>query len=107
MARPKTLPHIYTENDTAPPLLGEYKDSSAVAIDVTGYTITLHIKRPSAPLVKAATLTDPTNGLFQFDFTAGDLEAGQDQAAEVQFVTPGGAIFTGPEFCIDVRAEIA
>lgn len=75
--------------------------------DLTGYTITLHIDRPSGVLVKTAVPLEINQGRFKFTWELGDLEEGLGQLAEIQVVTPGGLPQTSPKFLIDVFPEIA
>lgn len=108
MTHTKALPHRYSVGDTAPPLLGTYVDSAGAPIDITGWTITLHLRRPGATvLIKTATITNGPAGQFQVSWAAGDFVVGDDQLAEVQFVDTGGDIFTAPKFLIDVDEEVA
>lgn len=95
--------HQYREGDTAPALSCEYKDSSGSAIDVTGWTIVLTLETPSGNITVNATLTDPTNGLFEFAWTAGQLVSGFNQKASVTLTNLTPKTFSGPRFLIDVR----
>ena len=100
----------YTAGDTGPPLQMEYLDAAGVAVDVSGWTITLHLRRPSPAtvLTKAMTITDGPNGLFEVTvWASGDLLEGADQLAEVQLVDTGGVIITTQKMHIDVDSEIA
>lgn len=101
--------HQYVEGDTSPPLVCTYTDSDGNAIDVSGWTIKLHLERPSGStaLSVTATLTDPTNGIFEFRWSAGDLVAGFNQKADVEFTNLTPDTFHGPRFLIDVREDLA
>lgn len=105
----EVVKHRYTENDTGPPLICTYTDSTGTAIDITGWTITLHVDRPTSVLTVTATLSDPTNGIFQFGdpWGATDFVPGFGQVAEIQLVDLSGVIVTAPKFVIDVEREIA
>ncbi len=74
---------------------------------VSDYTITLHLKRPDGTvLVKAATDLGGSKG--QFQFAAGDLQAGLQQLAEVQSVNIATSRpQTSTKFFIDVEEELA
>ncbi|MHA2248276.1 MAG: BppU family phage baseplate upper protein [Candidatus Hodarchaeales archaeon] len=106
---PSAITHEFVVGDTGPAIACTYTDSAGAAIDVTGWTIKLHIKRPSTHTVLTitATLSDPSNGIFQFDWSAGDMIAGQGQQAEIEFTNLTPITFTSPLFLINVRDEIA
>ena len=100
----------YVEGDVPDPLRGEYRDKDGKTIDITGFTITLHIGYEDAPLVKTATITDGPNGVFEFGWNPGDIVAG-DYQAEVQITNASGRPLTYPasagEFYFRVREAIA
>lgn len=60
--------------DTLPTRL-TYTDATGAAINITGYSFTLHIGYPT-PLVKAAAIADGPNGILEFDWAGADLVAG-------------------------------
>ena len=107
MAAIKSVKHVYKVGDTGPPLVFQHTDDNNAVIDITGWTINFHLKRPtgSSALTILAVLTDPANGVFTINFSAGDFVAGRDQLADVEFNT-GSFIFHSPQFFIDVEAEI-
>lgn len=99
-------PITYTVGDTLPEIAGVI--AGAYPVDITNYTITLHVKRPSTTALSVdAILVEPAQGKFKFVFSAGELVAGFCQEAEVQFVLPGGATMTAPSFFLNVREQIA
>jgi len=77
----------FVENDTLPQITGVYKNSDGTPVDITGYTIELHIKYDT-PREITADLTDPTNGEFKFNWVAGDLNTAQkaDNKKKLSFV---------------------
>ena len=76
-------------------------------LDLTGYTVTLHLKRPDASVViKPAIILDAANGLFKFTFDATDLVAGECQLAEVQFVV-GADVTSSEQFTLNVDEQLA
>lgn len=100
-------------NDTLETFQIEVVDDLDNPIDITGYTINLHVSRPAptAPLVKTATIIDASMGLAQVTWSAGDLIPGNHNF-EVQITTAGGDIKTFPDGCDDIwrletRKEIA
>jgi len=82
----------FVENDTLPQITGVYKNSDGTPVDITGYTIELHIKYDT-PREITADLTDPTNGEFKFNWVAGDLKAGTWEA-EIEIKNADGKILT-------------
>ncbi|MBU0995386.1 MAG: phage baseplate upper protein [Proteobacteria bacterium] len=100
----------YVEGDIPDPLRGEYRDKDGKVIDITGFTITLHIGYEGIPLVKTATITDGVNGIFEFAWEPGDIMAG-DYEAEVQIMNASGRPLTYPasagEFYFKIREAIA
>ena len=74
-------------------------------LQVSAFTITLHLRRPDGTLlVKAAAGLGGSNGEFVWD--DGDLQAGQNQRAEVSSDDGAGAVFTWPAFTIDVDSRV-
>ncbi len=65
----------YTEGDTLPKITGVVKDADGVVIDISAYTITMHIGY-STPKEVEATITDGPSGAFEIEFDDDDLVAG-------------------------------
>ena len=101
-----THPYVYTADDRKPVLQG-LVGTTAAPVDITGYTITLKLKRPtgSSLLTKTAVLTTPLSGLFEFRWAAGDLVEGLGQLAEVEIDDGTGEIET-KRFLLDVTESI-
>ncbi len=69
--------------DTLPEFEFQYlEDDEVTPIDITGFTITMKIKRPSpsALLTKTMTITDAALGKFKVEWTTGDVVAGKQKA---------------------------
>jgi len=97
------FPVCFVANDQLPNMV-----ATLVNVDLTGYTITLHMRRADGTvLIKAATAIDLLQGHFAFEWSAGDLQAGINQETEIQFVEPGGKPLTSSLFLVDVRDEVA
>lgn len=97
------FPHCWVENDEFPELEVTLLDQ-----DLTGFTVTLHLRRGDGSiLVKTATAIDLAQGHVKFVWAPGDLVAGFNQEAEIQFVDAGGKPLTGPLFLMDVRREVS
>ena len=90
----------FVENDTAEALEVEFQ-----GVDITGYTITLHIGYPDCALVKTAVLIDPVNGKFRFDFVFGDLRRGSF-AVEIRVVDTLGKELTISEMTFDILRRV-
>ena len=69
------------------------QDDDTTPINITDWTITLHINYRITPLVKVAEIYDAPNGKFRFTWEEGDLRAGE-YLAEVQVVNSIGEIQT-------------
>jgi len=82
----------YVAGDTLPGLSGAIKDDDGVAVDITGYQITLHIAYP-VPVVIPATITDAVNGVYVIDWRDSDLTYGRWRF-ELQIVDTGGNTVT-------------
>lgn len=91
------FPVSWTEGDELPEILGVLED-----VDITGYTITLTLQRPTDVLTKTAVITDATSGGFKFTWDNTDLVAGVNQLAVIQFANALGEKLTPDRFLIDV-----
>lgn len=76
------------EGDTMPWLTGNITHDNGDPVDITGWTITLHVGY-SPPLVKTAVIPVGTDGFYYFAWVQGDLLPGR-WPAEVQLSTPTG-----------------
>lgn len=79
--------------------------------DLADYaSITMRVRRDDGKLLsRAAVIDDAPNGLFHFEWQAGDLVRGRHRM-EIEFVSLGGGNFTIPSrapILLDVRADIA
>ena len=93
----------YTQGDTLPVLSRNY---DAGVTDISGWTITLRVQRPSQPVLeKTASIDDGPAGDFSFTFVAGDLVEGDGQSAEIEFST-GSGVFTQTNIIFNVAAEL-
>lgn len=101
-----THPFVYTAGDRKPVLQG-LVGTTAAPVDITGYTITLKLKRPtgSSLLTKVAVITVPLSGLFEFRWNSGNLVEGLGQLAEVEIDDGTGEIET-KRFLLDVTESI-
>ena len=103
MTETPKFPYCWVENDEFPEMTCTLVDQ-----DLSAFTVTLHLRRNDGTvLVKAATPIDLTQGHFKFDWSPGDLVAGYNQEAEVQFVDGSSKPLTSALFLVDVRKEIA
>ena len=95
------FPFCWVEGDRLPELILTRVDQN-----LTGFIITLHLRRKDGSvLVKTAIPIDLVQGHFKFSWAAGDLIAGLNQEAEVQFVDTEGKPLTSPLFLMDVREQ--
>ena len=75
------FPHTWTAGDTLPEIVLTLDE-----FDLTGYTVQLELRRPDESLlVKTASIFDPLQGKFKFEFVATDLQAGIGQLAQIKF----------------------
>ena len=99
----QTFPLEFVEGDRLPEIGGVIDGT-----DITGYAITLHLKRPGTTVLTIpATILDAPAGRFKFPWGVGDLVAGNGQEAEVQVVNGASLPETSPKFLLNVRKQIA
>jgi len=102
------FPFCFVENDEFPEMVITYQDKAGAGINLTGFTITLHLRRvDSSVLIKTATPLNLLVGQFKFSWGPGDLVPGVNQKAEIQFVDGAGKPLTSKIFLLDVREQIA
>jgi len=89
----------YVSTEIPEPLSYTYLDSDGVAIDLTGFTATFHLKIGDAEAVDLlATVTDPTGGTVTHTWLVDELTAG---ALRAEFFVDNGTnryaseLFTG------------
>lgn len=97
-----TLPHVYTEGDTLPEMVCVLDDT-----DLSGYTITAYVDRPTTVLSKVATAVDLANGQFKFVWVSTDLVAGYGQEVAIEFNDGSGGIETITGLRLDVAEALA
>ena len=96
-----TFPHVFSEGDQLPELLGVLK-----GVDITNLVITLRLDRPdpSSVLVKIGQHVDDAQGMFKFVWGTTDLVAGIAQEATITFTDASSRPLTSPQrFVIDVQ----
>lgn len=94
----------YVVNDT-PTLNWTFEE-----MDLTGFTVTFHLKRTSGVVSRVAVLDDAPNGVFHHDVLAGDFDAAENMEAELEFDDGAGKVFTLPEdqtMLFIIRDELA
>jgi len=86
------------QNDTSPSLSAILKDSSLVAVDLTGATVKLHMKSIDGILKinSAMTITSAIGGTVQYDWQTGDTDTVGTYLVEFQVTYSDGAIETFP-----------
>ncbi len=95
------FPVQFTAGDTLPVIGGRWGS------DITGYTITLAIKRPDDSLLEIeAEITDAEDGLFLFPWAADDLQEGTGQQCVVRMLNGDGQLVTSARFLINVAAVL-
>ncbi len=106
--RYETFPVTFTAGDTLPSISAAQTDVNGSPENLTGYTITANLRQPNGT-VRVLTITpvDLSVGTYTIDWVAGDLVEGRGQLVEIQYVEPGGGIFTPEKFMIDVIEELA
>lgn len=87
----------FTTGDTSPALTGTCTSNGA-AVNITGATLALHIRKPSgSALSKTGTIVSGAAGTWSYSWIAGDLDEDGRWTVEVQVTFSGGAIQTfGP-----------
>ncbi len=95
------------ENDLLPFLAVEWEGQ-----DITGFTILLHVRKPSGLKFSRAAVVDDFNvggggtALFHFEWVAGDLCVGLSEA-EIETFDPSALNETFKGLILDVAEEIA
>lgn len=93
----------FVAGDTLPDLAVTYQDDQGQPIDITGYSLTLFVKRTDGSVLqKEAVLTDPTQGVAVFNWAADDLIAGQ-QPAEIRVMDTQAKTLTLTGLKLDVQ----
>lgn len=96
------LPHVYTEGDTKPFIVGVLSGTN-----LTGFTVNIRMSRnDGTPLVKTATITNALQGEFTITWAILDLVPGCDQPVDIEFVEPSLNVFTSRRFLMDVKEKI-
>ncbi len=92
-------PVVWYAGDELPTISGVFKD-----VDITGWTIELHLERPTTVLVKAASIVDAAQGQFLISWASTDLVAGKNQLAVLRATNASAEPQTPVRFLIDVEA---
>jgi hypothetical protein len=101
------------QNDTSPALVAELKDSSNVAIDLTGATVTFSMKDPYGRVVvnkQAASVRNTLAGEVAYYWEAGDTSQAGNNYAEFQITFDNGQIQTVPndsDILVKIAPEVA
>lgn len=101
----ETHPHIWSENDTKPVLKISIA-SDGIAVDITGWVITLRMRRAADVLTKVAVITDGPNGLAEIQWVVGDLIGGEHRS-ELTLDNGGSGDETTKKFNIEVQERIS
>lgn len=100
----------FVEGDTLPTISGVLTDDNDDPIDISDYTIALHIGYKT-PLVIDAVITDAAGGVFYFPWESDSLVPGSWRA-EIQVTSPSGVVTVqktdgNEQFILRVMKEIA
>ncbi len=98
-------PHIWSEGDTKP-VLKISVASGGTAVDITGWVITLRMRRATDVLTKVAVITDGVGGLAEIQWVAGDLLGGEHRA-EITLDNGTAGEETTKKFNIEVQERIS
>ena len=86
---------LFVAGDTSPDLTGVYS-SDGVAVDLTGATVNLRMRRPDkAILIRAATITDAPTGAWSYTWQPGELIEGT-WMVDVETTWGPGVVQTAP-----------
>jgi len=96
----------YVEGDNLPALVFQYLDADGDPIDITGFSIDLHIGYDTPKTVNGD-LYDPTNGYFRFIFSDTDLDEVGKWNIEVQITNVAGQKLTIQDMGIKIKEQIA
>lgn len=104
--------HI-TQNDTAPAIEATLKDSDGNAVDISGGSVTFHMRAKGETTTKvnaSAKIVDSANGKVKYEWASGDTDTFGMFDAEWEVKYSDGSIETFPSngFTeISIRKEIA
>ena len=90
------------KNDLQPYYPAQVKDSAGSAVDITGATIYCTMKADSDGTLKidrqttGVTITDATNGKFEYRWQSGDTDTIDNYKIEFEIVPASGGKFTMP-----------
>ena len=91
------MAELLVKNDTGRKLQVTLQDDGA-AVNLTGATLKLHYRIAGGTVKTAAmTVTDAVNGVAEYQFATGDLDAGGTFDYEVQVTDSGSKITTFKE----------
>jgi hypothetical protein len=96
------------QNDVGVVLQFNVVDQNNAAVNLTGTTVYLKIKRPDTTLTKTCTITNATGGVCQYTTTAGDLSVGNaTYYLELEVNYPNGNILSSSQLMsVTVRADV-
>lgn len=99
-------------NDTSPKLAVTLTNSSGNAINLTGCTARFHMKGYGAPSLKvgaAATITDATNGVVEYEWTGTDTDTAGTYYGEIEITYGDASVETFPNngyFTIIIKEDL-
>jgi len=97
----------FTTGDTSPALTGTCTSNGA-AVNITGATLALHLRKPSGTTVtKVASIVSGPAGTWSYTWVTGDLDEAGTWRVEVQVTFSGGAIQTFGPINFAVQPQLA
>ena len=87
------------QNDTSPALQATLKDGAGTIIDLAGCSVRFHMRQVGDNSVKvddAATISDATNGVVYYTWSASDTDTIGSFEAEFEVTYAGGEIESFP-----------
>lgn len=88
------------QNDTSPALQATLRDDDGTPIDLTGTTVAFHMApvndRSATTVNAAATVTDATGGVVEYEWTPGDTTEPGVYVAEFEATYSDGAVESFP-----------
>jgi len=96
----------YIQDDTRPSIRGTYADENGNPIDISAYTVSLLIATTPATIVPGTIVNGP-DGIFQIDFSPGDLTDIGKFITGIKLDDGGGGIVTYQgHFKIEIKQKI-
>jgi len=105
---PQTV--IVYQNDLSPPIRGMLVDQASNPIPLAGVTVVFSMSSDPSQTSKVnkalCTILDPVNGIFEYDWVAGDTDTPMDYQAEIYLTWTNGRSQSATQFIVSVLPSL-